>query len=194
MDAARAKSAMQIVFIGPPGAGKGTQSTLLANYLKIPKLSTGEMLREGCDQRTDVGRQAAQYMESGRLVPDPLVEKIVLDRLSEPDCLTGYILDGFPRTLPQAANFDRWLGDQERSLSVVIEIRVSEEELLERLAERGRQDDDREIIRLRLKQYAKLTHPLIDYYEQRNLLQVINGVGTTDAIFNHLQQIVDRVG
>ena len=183
---------MQIVFIGPPGAGKGTQSTRLADYLQIPKLSTGEMLRETRAQQTDIGKQAAQYLESGHLVPDPLVEEIVLERLNEPDCQVGCILDGFPRTLSQAANLDSWLAGKGRPLSAAIEIRVPEEELLERLAQRGRHDDDREIIRLRLRQYDKLTHPLIDYYEQRKLLQGIDGVGTTDEVFALLQQIVDK--
>ncbi|MCH2594464.1 MAG: adenylate kinase [Pirellulales bacterium] len=184
---------MQIVFIGPPGAGKGTQSLRLSDYLQIPILSTGDMLRAVCKQQTEVGKQAVQYMESGHLVPDHLVEKIVLDRMSESDCQGGCILDGFPRTIAQAVNLDAWLAERNCPLNVVIEIRVSEDVLLERLAVRGRQDDDHEIIRLRLKQYAKLTYPLIDYYEQFDLHKVIDGIGTADEVFDRLQGIVDSI-
>ena len=114
---------MQIVFIGAPGAGKGTQADRLADYLQIPGLSTGDMLREACVQQTDVGKQAAQYMESGHLVPDHLVEEVLHDRLDQPDCQQGYILDGFPRTLPQADSLDTWLEKRGRPLTAVNSIR-----------------------------------------------------------------------
>ena len=110
---------MQIVFIGPPGAGKGTQSVLLAESLQIPKLSTGEMLREACRQKTEVGVEATQFMDSGQLVPDHLVEQIVFERLMEADTNVGCILDGFPRTIPQAENLDAWLEEHREPLSIV---------------------------------------------------------------------------
>ncbi|MCG8448830.1 MAG: adenylate kinase [Pirellulales bacterium] len=184
---------MQIVFIGPPGAGKGTQSIRLADYLQVPKLSTGDMLREACHQQTEIGKQAAQYMESGQLVPDHLVEKIVFEKLSEPQCQSGCILDGFPRNLQQAAHLDSWLEKHHRPLKVALEIRVAEEELLDRLSSRGRHDDDRETVRMRLREYDRLTHPLLDYYEKQKLLQVVQGVGTPDEVFARLKEVVENL-
>ncbi|MCH2113463.1 MAG: adenylate kinase [Pirellulales bacterium] len=184
---------MRIVVIGPPGAGKGTQAARLAEHLQIPTLSTGDMLRDACKRKTVVGKQAAQYMESGRLVPDEVAEKIVLDRLGEPDCRAGYILDGFPRTVPQAVNLDLWLEERAQSLTVAIEIQVPEEELLKRLDARGRQDDNSESVRTRLQEYDRLTCPLLDYYRERRLLQVIKGVGTTDHVYSSLQKTIEGV-
>ncbi len=183
---------MQIIFIGPPGAGKGTQSVRLAEHLQVPHLSTGDMLREACQQKTAIGIQAAEAMSSGQLVSDKLVEQIVFQRLVEPDCLAGCVLDGFPRTVPQAASFDQWLSQQKRQISAVLEIQVAMEELLERIAGRGRQDDDREIVRERLCQYDDLTHPLLDYYRRQGILHEVDGLGTPDEVFARIQKIVEN--
>jgi len=182
---------MQIVLIGPPGAGKGTQSVRLAEYLQVPHLSTGEMLRDACLRKTDVGLRANEAMQRGQLVPDELVEEILFERLEEKDCQGGSILDGFPRTVPQAVAFDAWLGKRKRPLSTVLELRVNKEKLLERLSSRGREDDNREIVLARLDQYDELTHPLLDYYGKRSALHVIDGQGSAEEVFAQICSIVD---
>ncbi len=181
---------MQIVFIGPPGAGKGTQSVRLAEHLGVPHLSTGEMLRRACRQKSEIGIQAAGAMDSGQLVQDNLVEEIVFERLGRPDCVLGCILDGFPRTVPQAAALDQWLLGQGRPLSGALELRVSKDLLIERLSSRGREDDDRGTVVERLRQYDELTHPLLEYYGNRQLLQVIEGSGTQDEVFDRIRGVV----
>ncbi len=185
---------MRIVLIGPPGAGKGTQSVLLAEKLQIPHLSTGEILRAGCAEKSDVGCQAAQYMEQGHLVPDGIVQEIVFEELSRPACEAGYVLDGFPRTVPQAEKFDAWLQKRNCSLTLVLEFRVTEEILLRRLADRGRVDDNREVIHERMRQYNDLTHPLLEYYQGHGVLHVIRaGQGSAGEVFSTIEQILDNL-
>jgi len=182
---------MQIVLIGPPGAGKGTQAVRLAEYLRVPHLSTGEMLRDACKKKTTIGLRAADAMQSGQLVSDTLVEEILFERLEEADCQAGCILDGFPRTVPQAVAFDAWLEDRGRPLLTVLEIRVSKEELLARVSSRGRADDDPKVVRGRLDQFDELTHPLLEYYGSRGVLQVIDGLGTMEEVFARICAAVD---
>jgi adenylate kinase len=185
---------MRIVFMGPPGAGKGTQSLRLAEQLQIPKLSTGDMLRAVVAQKTEVGLRADEYMVQGHLVPDELVERIVFERLSEPDCENGSIIDGFPRTVPQAVALDEWLGEHQEPLGVVIQIFVPLDELLRRLAGRGREDDHRAIVAERLKQFDELTRPLLEYYRDRGILHKIDGVGKTDEVFDRIMAAVEAAG
>jgi len=182
---------MQIVFIGPPGAGKGTQSVRLAKHLGVPHLSTGDMLREACEQKSGVGLQAAVAMEAGQLVSDELVQEVVLERIEKPDCRSGCILDGFPRTLPQAEALDRWLVKRRQPLSVALELQVSQEDILRRLSGRGRQDDTREIAIERLKLYDQLTRPLLDHYSERSILRGIDGSGDEDDVFGRILKVVD---
>lgn len=185
---------MRIVLIGPPGAGKGTQSVLLAEKLQVPHLSTGEILRDACAEQTDVGRQVAEFMQQGQLVPDDIVEKIVFKELSSQACRSGYILDGFPRTVPQASEFDAWLERRGSSLSLVLEFCVTEEILLKRLADRGRVDDDRDVIRKRMQQYAELTRPLLEYYQNHGVLHTIHGgEGSAEDVFAKIEKIIDNV-
>ncbi|NOZ39865.1 MAG: adenylate kinase [Planctomycetes bacterium] len=185
---------MRIVLIGPPGAGKGTQSALMAKKLQVPHLSTGEILRTVCAEKSEVGLQAAQYMERGQLVPDGMIQEILFKELCSPACEAGYILDGFPRTVPQAEEFDAWLERRGSSLSLVLEFRVTEEILLERLADRGRVDDGREIIRKRMQQYDDLTHPLLEYYKDRGILHTVHGgVGSAEDVFAKIEQIIENV-
>ena len=185
---------MRIVLIGPPGAGKGTQSVLLSEKFKVPHLSTGEILRSACAQQTETGHQADEYMKKGHLVPDEIVQEIVFCELSSPACQHGYILDGFPRTVPQAEEFDAWLQKQGGSLSLVLEFRVTEEVLLRRLDDRGREDDDIAIIRKRLQQYDELTHPLLEYYQDHGVLHSVHGgEGTAEEVFATIVQIIDNL-
>ncbi len=182
---------MLVVFMGPPGAGKGTQSKRLAEQLGIPHCSTGDMFRDACQRHTDIGRKATEYLQSGRLVPDSLVEQLVVERLAEVDCRQGCVLDGFPRTVPQAEQFDRWAGQYYQPVSVVVAIEVDEQTLLDRLADRGRQDDDRVVVQERFRQYEALTLPLLEYYRGRGVLRSVDGVGDLDEVFKRIQQTIE---
>ncbi len=185
---------MRIVLIGPPGAGKGTQSALMSEKFQIPHLSTGDILRAATAEQSEVGREAAKFMERGELVPDEMIQEIVFNQLSSPACASGYILDGFPRTVPQAEAFDRWLAEQECALSLVLKFSVTEDVLLERLAGRGRKDDDREIVRKRMQHYLNLTKPLVEYYQDHGLVHVVKGgQGSAEDVFASIQEIVDNL-
>ena len=178
--------AMRIVFLGPPGAGKGTQAIRVAQRLGVPHLSTGDMLREATRNGTDLGREAAEYMNAGKLVPTVLVQSLVDARVSQDDCAHGYLLDGFPRTVEQAENLDRLLASRGASLEAVINLQVPEETLLDRLAGRGRQDDEAQVVRERLRQYDELTRPLAAYYRKRGVLRDVDGLGTPDEVSSRI--------
>jgi adenylate kinase len=182
---------MRIVFIGPPGAGKGTQAERLVARYELAHLSTGDMLRAARDAQTDVGRQADEYMSKGELVPDKIIVQIIAERLSQPDCQAGYLLDGFPRTIAQAEALDRMLGERNTPLDVVLELQVPEEELFNRLAGRGRADDKPEVIRQRLVAYRRQTEPLLEYYEKAGLLKRVDGLGSVDEIFDRIKAVLD---
>jgi adenylate kinase len=184
--------AMRIILIGPPGAGKGTQCQRLAGLLEVPHLSTGEMLRAAVREGTPAGRQAAAFMEQGQLVPDPLIVGMVNSRLQQPDCRNGCLLDGFPRTLPQAATLDDVLERQAISLDGVIELAVPRDELVRRMLARKREDDDPEIFARRITSFEEQTAPLLDYYARQGKLASVDGLGDADEIFRRVQQAVDR--
>ena len=185
---------MRIVFMGPPGAGKGTQATRLGDDLAIPHLSTGEVLRDACRAGTKFGCQAAAYVEAGRLVPDETVLDIVVERLDQTDCQTGFLFDGFPRTVSQAEALDRLLGEKNLAVDLVLELVIGLDELILRLSKRGRSDDTEKVIRERLEQYDVLTRPVTDYYRQQNLVETICGEGSPDEIFARIKVAVDNVG
>ncbi|MDR2755183.1 MAG: adenylate kinase [Planctomycetaceae bacterium] len=183
---------MRIIFIGPPGAGKGTQAEKIIAKYRPAHLSTGDMLRAARDAKTKIGLEAEKYMSGGQLVPDDVIIGIISERLQAPDCQIGYLLDGFPRTIAQAEALDKMLVEKGTPLDVVLELRVPDEELFKRLAGRGRADDKPEVIRERLVAYNKQTSPLLDYYNKQGLLKTIDGLGNVDEIFVRIEKILDQ--
>jgi len=178
---------MRVVFIGPPGAGKGTQSQRLLRYLNVPHISTGDILRDAIRRGTTEGFAAERYMNAGNLVPDPIIIDLVGQRLDQPDCADGCLLDGFPRTTGQAEALDTYLNGHGIPLDGVLELRVNEEVLIQRLASRARVDDDPNVIRQRFVSYREWTEPLLDYYRERALLATINGMCSTEEVFDRIR-------
>jgi adenylate kinase len=172
---------MRVVLLGAPGAGKGTQAEKLAEKLQIPHLSTGELFRHNISTGTKLGLEAKRYLDAGDLVPSELTNELVDDRLTEPDTVDGFILDGYPRSVPQAQALHDMLERRGTQLDAVVEFRVPEDELLERLRARGRADDTDEVILNRMKVYRDETAPLLEYY--RNELKTVDAVGTVDEVF-----------
>jgi len=187
---------MLIVFIGPPGAGKGTQAKRLLAYLNIPHLSTGELLREAKDKGTSLGALAAQYMDHGRLVPDPLVLAMVAEKLQDSQFAQGCLFDGFPRTLQQARSLDESLARRGTPLTLALELRADEDELVARMLKRAsaerRPDDNPETISHRMEVYRQQTAPLLDYYRFRGILTPVDAMGTPDEVFDRIKTALDR--
>jgi adenylate kinase len=179
---------MRIIFLGPPGSGKGTQTKLLGKRLGIPAISTGEMLRAAVRAGTPVGQKARGIMDRGELVPDDVMIGLIGERLREPDAAKGFILDGFPRTVEQAAALDRLLAEtgNGQGLTAVINLSAPEAVLVDRLHGRAatehRADDRPESIRERLAVYHRKTEPLIDFYRERHILGDVDGMGDVDEI------------
>ncbi len=178
---------MRIVFIGPPGAGKGTQSVRLADTLGVTCLSTGEVLREAQRTNTPAGREIAARLAAGQFVSDDLVLRIVNDRLADADCRHGYLFDGFPRTLPQAEELDKLMADHGARLDAAVLFEIGHDELFRRLAGRGRADDTETLIRKRLQDYANLTEPLIDYYQKSGALRRVDAQGDPDEVYARIE-------
>jgi adenylate kinase len=188
---------MQLIFMGPPGAGKGTQAQILATLWKIPHISTGDILRACVVAKTDLGQKAQSYMDRGELVPDELLMDIVQERMNQPDAKSGWILDGFPRTVPQAAFFDKLLCDvdgAEGSKSGkdcdlrAVNLDVPDNVLVTRLLSRGRQDDNEQTIRRRLQVYREQTEPLIEFYRNREQLVAVDGDRSMEEVTAELQR------
>jgi adenylate kinase len=195
---------MRLILLGPPGAGKGTQAQRLVQKYGIVQLSTGEMLRAAVAAQTPVGLQAKDIMASGALVPDEIVIGIISDRLDQPDMKNGFILDGFPRTVPQAAALDELLKRKHIKLDAVIELRVNESALLDRVetrvaemrarGEEVRIDDTPEVLSKRLASYRSLTEPLIHYYSERRKLATVDGMMTIEQVTREINRILSAVG
>ena len=208
---------MNIILIGPPGVGKGTQAKFLVEHFNIPQISTGDMLRANVRENTQLGIEAKSYMDSGKLVPDIVILGMMKSRFSENDCKKGYILDGFPRTIPQAEGLDTLLNNMQHQIDIVLVLEVENEEIVNRLSSRRsckkcgavfnllfdppeidgecnecnsalyqRDDDKPDTIRQRLNVYVKQTEPLINFYENKNLVSKINGLGNIDDVKNRM--------
>ncbi|WMW21208.1 adenylate kinase [Methanolobus mangrovi] len=213
---------MNIALFGPPGAGKGTQAKELSKHYSIPHISTGDILRANVRDGTELGVKAKEYMDKGELVPDEVLIGLIRNRLTEPDCKTGYLLDGYPRTIPQADALNEILDEISKPLDSVINIEVTDEELVKRLSGRRscacgesyhlmfnppkqeglcnacgselyqRDDDKEEVIRQRLSVYNDKTKPLIDYYDNAGLLVNVNGAGSVDSVLADISRIMDQ--
>jgi len=177
---------MQLLIMGPPGAGKGTQAKLIAEHYEIPAISTGDIFRAMKTSDTPLARQVRAIMESGGYVSDEITNDIVTDRLGQSDCDAGFLLDGYPRTLQQVQTLDDYLAETERALDAVLSLVADTDEVVARLLRRaeieGRSDDNEETIRVRLQVYAEQTEPLLEVYRPRGLLVEVDGLGEIDEV------------
>ncbi|HZA81365.1 MAG TPA: adenylate kinase [Actinomycetes bacterium] len=177
---------MRLVVLGPPGAGKGTQAVRIAGHFSCADIATGDIFRANVAEGTELGRAAQEYMDLGDLVPDEVVIAMVIERLAEPDCTAGFVLDGFPRTVAQAEALDLRLAELRTPLHAALNFEITEDELLRRLAGRAaelhRSDDSEQTIRHRLEVFAIKTRPLIDYYAHRGLLFNVDAIGPIEVV------------
>ncbi len=189
-----AEEPLQLIMLGPPGAGKGTQARKIEEKFVIPHISTGDILRAEVERKTNLGKEIEDVMKRGELVADDIILRLVEARLSEPDCRKGFILDGFPRTIAQAEELDSFLKQRGREKLYVIYLMVTEEICLERLMARRRLDDTEEIFRTRIKVYHEQTAPLIDYYFERGAIIRINGVQSIEDVFHETEERLAGLG
>lgn len=195
---------MKLILLGPPGAGKGTQAEALARRRGLVQLSTGDMLRAAVKAGTEIGRKAESIMKSGGLVSDDIVIGIISERVAEPDCAGGFILDGFPRTLKQAAALDKLLASKGAGLDLVIELKVDDEALAARIEKRAsdtiaaggtpRSDDNAEALKTRLLAYYRETSPLIGYYFAQGKLHSIDGMAPIEEVACQIDGVLDAGG
>jgi adenylate kinase len=194
---------MRLILLGPPGAGKGTQALRLVEKHGIPQLSTGDMLRAAVAAKTPVGLKAKAVMDAGELVSDDIVNAIVAERIDQPDCAGGFVLDGYPRTLPQADAVEKMLAERGTGLDVVIEFVVDDKALVGRVLKRAeearaagrpvRKDDTAEVFDERLREYYKKTAPLIGYYYARRQLKQVDGMADIDAVTGEIESVLEGV-
>jgi adenylate kinase len=214
---------LNIILLGPPGSGKGTQAKMIADKYKVKHISTGDILRENVRNGTALGKEAKKFMDAGQLVPDSVLIGIIKDRLAKDDVKAGWMLDGYPRTIPQADALEKILPDLGQKMSVVLNVDVPDKELVGRLSGRRmckcgvsyhlqfnppkvagkcdvcggelyhRDDDKAEAIMKRLDAYHKQTQPLIDYYTKKGVIANINGTGDIKAIFGEIVKVLDKI-
>jgi adenylate kinase len=190
---------MRVVLVGPPGAGKGTQAGRIVDRFGGVHVATGDILRSNAERGTELGRTASRYMDRGDLVPDEVIIDMVLERLGEGDCAGGFVLDGFPRTVPQAEALERRLEQLGRPLDAVVSFEIDEDELRDRLAGRAEEqdraeDEDEGAIRRRLELFDRETEPLLDFYDGRGLLVRIQAEGALDEVTGRIAAALDGRG
>jgi adenylate kinase len=186
---------MKLLLIGPPGAGKGTQASKLSEVFGIPAISTGDIFRANVKNETPLGLEAKSYMDRGAYVPDDLTNKLVRDRLQNPDCANGFLLDGYPRTADQVNELDDILRETDSSLDAVIQLTADTDEVVKRLAKRaieqGRSDDTEDVIRNRMAVYEDQTAPLISMYAARGSLIMVDGLGEIEAVTSRIVEALN---
>ena len=189
---------MRLIIFGPPGAGKGTQAKKITDKYMTAHISTGDMLRAAVKNGTELGVLASSYMEKGELVPDGVVIGIIKDRIAEKDSRNGFMLDGFPRTVPQAEALSEMLNSEGKTIDAVISIEVADEEIVKRILERqkieGRRDDSEEVVRNRLRVYRNQTEPLKSYYAEEGVLFEVDGMGSIDDVFGRIDGVLTGMG
>jgi adenylate kinase len=187
-------SELSIVMLGAPGAGKGTQAVRIAETHGIPHISTGEMLRSAIAAGSELGQKVKEIVESGALVPDELIVEVIRERLSQPDAQSGFVLDGFPRTIGQAEALDALLAELDRPLEIVLELELAEDTAVERMlgraAEQGRADDTPEVIKNRFEVYRRQTEPLSNYYRSTGILVAIDSSPGMDEVFAEIERVL----
>ena len=187
---------MRLILQGPPGAGKGTQAKVLIDSYGIPQLSTGDILRSAIAAKTPMGLAAKEIMDRGDLVSDEIVNGIVSERLDQEDCKAGFVLDGFPRTIPQAESLEGMLADKDMALDAVIEITADPDVLVQRIAKRAREsgiargDDNEDVLRNRLNVYREQTAPLVEFYRGKGLLKTVDGMLPVDEVTAAIRRAV----
>jgi adenylate kinase len=186
---------LDVVILGPPGAGKGTQAALIARDAQVPKIATGDMLREAMAAETEIGLRVKPIYDAGDLVPDELMIELIRERLSQPDTTNGFVLDGFPRTIAQAEALDEMLAELDREISVVLQFQVSDECALERLRGRAehehRTDDGPEVVLHRIAEYHEKTEPLVEYYRSKGILVGIHADRSIEDVYAEVQDVLE---
>ena len=180
----------RLIFLGPPGAGKGTQAQLLSQTCQVPHISTGDILRGAVAAQSELGKKAEFYMSAGELVPDDLILDLIRERLADADAADGWLLDGFPRTIPQANFLETLLEEIKQPCDFVVNLEVPDEVLIARLLGRGREDDQEAVVKNRLVVYHELTQPLIDFYRNRQKLVSVDGNQPMESVTNDLKALV----
>ncbi len=189
---------MRLLLMGPPGAGKGTQAKVVSQKFGIPAISTGDIFRMNVANKTDLGVEAQRYMDAGEYVPDSVTNAMVRDRLGEEDAKSGFLLDGYPRTLAQVEELDSILDEYSFELDAVVALTAEEDELVARLLKRaqieGRSDDTEEVVRKRQQLYVEQTAPLLDVYRERGILVDVDGIGDVDTVTGRILEGLGTTG